>query len=276
MIIFGHRGAPGYPRRAENTRGSFRKALQFGATGLEFDVRRCGDGRLVVIHDDTINRTTNGRGRVRSLSYEVMSRYDAGFGEPIPLLTDVLDEFGSQCLLNIELKDPGIAADVKALVLERRLERHVIVSAFEWEELRPLAPEVPIALLTSKLENLISRACELGASAIHPRRDTVTGTLITAAHEAKLRVHVWTVNEPAEITRFRDLGIDGIFTDFPERVGGPAIDPSGRPRSGVPTRSASATARSPRKWSGRAKREPGRASIKERPDASKRCSTSAS
>src|SRR5262245_17217439 len=129
MIIFGHRGAPGYPRRCENTMGSFRKALQFGATGLEFDVRRCGDGRLVVIHDDTIDRTTNGKGRVGHLSYEELRRFDAGLGEPVPLLTDVLDEFGSQCLLNIELKDNRIASDVKTLVLERRLEQQVIVSS---------------------------------------------------------------------------------------------------------------------------------------------------
>ena len=197
--------------------GSFKKALQCGANGLEFDVRRCGDGRLVVIHDDTIDRTTNGKGRVGNLSYEQLRQFDAGFGEPIPLLTDVLDQFGTRCLLNIELKDFGIASDVKNLVLERRLEGHVIVSAFEWEELSPLVPEIPIALLSSKLENLIAGAGLLGARAIHPRRDLVTGTLIAAAREAKLRIHVWTVNDPAEINRFRGLAVDGIFTDFPER-----------------------------------------------------------
>src|SRR5213078_4038508 len=98
MIIFGHRGAPGYPRRGENTVASFRKALQCGATGLEFDVRRCGDGRLVVIHDDTIDRTTNGSGRVAGLSYEQLRQFDASDGESIPLLADVLDQFGTQCL----------------------------------------------------------------------------------------------------------------------------------------------------------------------------------
>lgn len=196
---------------------SFKKALRYGATGLEFDVRRCGDGRLVVIHDDTIDRTTNGRGLVGNLSYEELRQFDAGSGERIPLLADVLDEFGARCLLNIELKDPSIAADVKNLVLERRLERHVIVSAFEWRELKPLGPEIPIGLLSSKLENLISAAREFGAAAIHPRRDLVTGTLITAAHDAKLQIYVWTVNDPAEISHFRELEVDGIFTDFPER-----------------------------------------------------------
>jgi glycerophosphoryl diester phosphodiesterase len=220
MIIFGHRGAPGYPRYAENTCASFRKALKFGATGLEFDARRCGDGRLVVIHDETVDRTTNGRGRVRKLPYELLRQLDAGFGEPIPLLTDVLDEFGPQCLLNIELKDFGIASDVRSLVLERQLAGRVIVSAFEWEELRPLVPEIPIALLSSRSGNLVSSAQLFGAAAIHPRKDMVSPALIDRTHQAKLRIHVWTVNEAAEISRFRDQGVDGIFTDFPERCSG--------------------------------------------------------
>ena len=218
MIIFGHRGAPGFPRRGENTIASFRKALQCGATGLEFDVRRCGDGRLVVIHDETIDRTTNGRGRVAGLSYEQLRQFDAGGGEAIPLLADVLDQFGAKCLLNIELKDAGIALEVKKLVLERGLEQNVIVSAFEWTELRLLTPEVPLALLSSKLGNLIEAAREMGAAAIHPRRDLVTAALIASARDAKLRVHVWTVNDPSEISHFRDLGVDGIFTDCPVGV----------------------------------------------------------
>ena len=222
MIIFGHRGAPGYPRYGENTMSSFNKALRSGANGLEFDVRRCRDGRIVVIHDETIDRTTNGTGRVADLSYDELKRFDAGFGDPIPLLSDVLDEFGTQCLLNIELKEPNMAAAVKTLILERRLERNVIVSDFQWEELTAFAPEIPIALLSSQLENLISAARRMGATAIHPRRDLVTPSLVPAAREAKLRVHVWTVNGAEEISRLRNLGVDGIFTDFPERCSMPA------------------------------------------------------
>ncbi len=198
--------------------GSFARALQQGATGLEFDVRRCGDGRLVVIHDETIDRTTNGRGRVGKLSYEELKRFDAGCGETIPLLSDVLDRFGSQCVLNIELKDAGIARDVGKLVIEKNLNGSVIVSAFDWNELEPLSGEVAIALLSTKPANLIPAARDLSAAAIHPRCDLVTTSLLTAAREAGLKVHVWTVNEPSEILFFRELGIDGIFTDFPEKA----------------------------------------------------------
>jgi len=198
---------------------SFRKALAAGASGLEFDVRRCGDGQIVVIHDDTIDRTTTGRGRGHDLSYDQLRRFDAGCGEPIPLLRDVLDAFGTECLLNIELKDVGIAAEVKRLLLERRLERHVIVSSFTWEELRRLPPEVPTGLLSLSAGGALPAALELRADAIHPRRDLVTPSLVAAAHEAKLRVHVWTVNDPAEVRRFEQMAVDGIFTDFPERCG---------------------------------------------------------
>jgi len=217
VIVFGHRGAPGYPRYGENTISSFNKALRSGADGLEFDVRRCRDGRIVVIHDETIDRTTNGKGRVADLSYEELRRFDAGFGEPIPLLSDVLDVFGTKCLLNIEIKEREIVDGVRKLVLEKRLEKHVIVSDFEWRELATLTPEIPIALLSSKLENLIPAARQMGATAIHPRRDLVTASLIAAARQAKLRVHIWTVNGLDEISRSRRLGVDGIFTDFPER-----------------------------------------------------------
>ena len=217
MKIFGHRGAPGYPREAENTIGSFRKALQSGADGVEFDVRRCADGRIVVIHDDTIDRTTNGKGGVADLTYEQLSRFDAGFGERFPLLTEVLEALGAQCMLNIELKDAGIANDVKKLVLERHLQSHVIVSCFDWQELAALPPELPTALLSSKLRNLVSAARELRAIAIHPRKDIVSAALIEAAREANLQINVWTVNDPAEASMFRTLGVDAIFSDFPER-----------------------------------------------------------
>lgn len=217
MIIFGHRGAPGFPRYAENTIGSFTKAIQAGATGLEFDVRRCADGQLAVIHDDTIDRTTNGRGRVADLSYEQLRKFKTENGEAVPLLSSVLEEFGGRCVLNIELKDRAIGPAVKELVLRKRLERQVLVSCFDWEELRPLRPEVPIALLTSRLPELIWRAVELRAAAIHPRHDLVTRSLIEAARETGLRLHAWTVNEPQDWLRLRELGVDGIVTDFPER-----------------------------------------------------------
>jgi len=221
MLVFGHRGAPGFPRHGENTIQSFNKALGAGADGIEFDIRRCGDGRIVIIHDETIDRTTNGKGRVSELSYDQLKTFDAGAGDRIPLLSDVLDQFGKRCVLNIEIKEPGLGSDLKDLVRAKGLEANVIVSAFDWLELESLSGSLPIALLASEPRDLIVRALDMGAVAIHPRRD-IARPLLEPARRANLRVHVWTVNEPAEIAGFRDLNVDAIFSDFPERCTTPA------------------------------------------------------
>jgi glycerophosphoryl diester phosphodiesterase len=184
---------------------------------VEFDVRRCADGRIVVIHDETIDRTTNGKGRVADLNYDQLRQFDAGFGEPVPLLTNVLDTLARQCVLNIELKDAGIADEIKKLVLERNLQQYVIVSCFDWPELQALVPQIPIALLSSTLRNLVSAAHELGATAIHPRKDITSSDLIRTAHENHLQINVWTINDPAEASAFQDMGADAIFSDCPER-----------------------------------------------------------
>jgi len=234
MQVFGHRGSPGFPRFGENTRSSFKKALAAGADGLEFDVRRCGDGTIVVTHDATIDRTTNGRGRVSSYSYDRLSRFDAGYGDPVPRLSDILDEFGKVCAINVELKETGLAGDVRSMIRERRLEANVIVSAFDddehhehngsnWFELSLLAPDLPVALLAgrAKLRRIgaalfVETAKRCGARAIHPEKSGVNSQIIDLARRAGLIVRAWTVNDAAESIRLRDLGVDAIFSDYPE------------------------------------------------------------
>jgi glycerophosphoryl diester phosphodiesterase len=233
MKIFGHRGAPGFPRYGENTIYSFRKALDEGADGFEFDVRRCGDGTIVVVHDHTVDRTTNGTGRVAELSYEQLRVLDAGHGGPIPRLADVLELFGSRCILNIELKEKGLAAGVKDLVAAAGCSHNVIVSAFDtddndaasnstWDELQLFHPEIRTALLATNftisrlgIESFIDHACRLGATAVHPQRTAPIEELLPLARSAGLAVHVWTVNEQADFARFREMGVDAVFSDFP-------------------------------------------------------------
>ncbi len=233
MRIFGHRGAPGLPRHGENTVYSFREALAKGAQGIEFDVRRCGDGTIVVIHDHTVDRTTSGDGLVAGCTYQELVAFDAGHGERIPRLADVFALFGSRCVLNVELKEQGLADDVRKLVMEARCFTNVIVSAFDaddngphsnsgWAELQGLSPEIPIALLASAakisrlgVRSFIDHAIRLGATAIHPQRTAPIEEILPMAKSAGLAVHVWTVNEPEEIDRFRSIGVDAIFTDYP-------------------------------------------------------------
>ena len=235
MQVFGHRGAPGFPRRSENTIGSFRRALEAGADGFELDVRRCADGQLVVIHDATIDRTTNGSGLVRAMTYSELRRYDAGNGEPPPLLEAVLDAFKGQCTICIELKESGLAGDVVQIVEERRMESSIVMLTFDrddghnpggpaWEELRAAKPPMGVGLLATPakverigLEGYISAALAVNA-ALHVAKESVDQSFVDRAHQAGIAVKVFTVNTPEEILHCRALGVDAIFTDFPERA----------------------------------------------------------
>jgi glycerophosphoryl diester phosphodiesterase len=228
MQVFGHRGSPGFPRFGENTRTSFRKALDAGVAGFELDVRRCKDGTLAVIHDATVDRTTNGSGAVAQFTYNELCGFDAGHGDPIPRLSDVLDEFGRRCTVYVELKESGLSREVA------RLPGPFVVCAFDaddngenstssWEELGAISSSVPTALLITRRklqrignEAFVSAAKRFGASAIHPPRDAVTRELITIAGPADLPVRVWTINDPSEAASLRQLGVAAIFSDCPE------------------------------------------------------------
>jgi glycerophosphoryl diester phosphodiesterase len=224
--VFGHRGSPGFPRHGENTIANFRRALDEGADGVEFDIRRCGDGQLVVIHDETLDRTTNGTGPVTAFAYSDIAKLDAGHGERVPLLSEVLDTFGSRCLLHIELKEIRLAEEVASMVTGRNLQNHVTVSGFRpfWEELARIRSRVPIALLASAddiqqivLDRFTRLANELGAEAIHIAKEAANEDVVRLARAAHLAVRVFTVNSPDDVRRLASLGVDGIFSDYPGR-----------------------------------------------------------
>jgi glycerophosphoryl diester phosphodiesterase len=234
--IFGHRGSPGFPRYGENTLTGFRRAIRAGADGIEFDVRRCGDGQIVVIHDSTIDRTTNGSGTVAILTYEELRQFHAGHGDSIPLLTTVLNTFRDlQCILNIELKESGLAEEV-AFMIGREMKNRIVMSTFDnedsgarasstWQELDAIGKTVSIAPLITreKLQGMgtdafIARARAMNASAIHPPRDAATADLIRSAHDAGLAVRIWTVNVPEDVVMWSNLGADAVISDFPGRA----------------------------------------------------------
>lgn len=235
MLKIGHRGAPGYPRSGENTFSSFKKALRAGARAIKLDVRRTRDGKLVVMQDRTIDRTTNGNGYVRDLTYKDLEQFNAGYGEYAPLLECVLNHFGTHCLLLIELREQGLVRDAEQLILDYDLSASVIVSAFDeddnaysdssWEELLKFSSQVPTALLATseKIRRLgekeyIKKAMWYGVSAIKPAKAATTPSLIQRAHQAGLRVYTWTVNSPRKIAHLKRMGVDGIISDFPERL----------------------------------------------------------
>ncbi len=224
MLVFAHRGASGH--EPENTLRAIRRALALGAEWVEVDVHAV-EGRLVVIHDDRLERTTNGTGRVMERPLSYLRSLDAGRGERIPLFGEVFDLLGEKAGINVELKGPGTVPIMVDFLRERvereglRLER-VIVSSLNPEYLRQcrkLDPRIRIgALFDGRLDEALSRACEIGAGSIHVPLPRVTRFFVGEAHRRGLRVHVFTVNNLEDVARMKAIGVDGIFTDYPGRI----------------------------------------------------------
>jgi glycerophosphoryl diester phosphodiesterase len=224
LFCFGHRGARGH--EPENTVRSVRRALELGADGVEVDVH-LAEGQLVVIHDATLKRTTNGHGRVAEKTFAYLRSLDAGSGEKIPVLAEIFDAVNRRAIVNIELKGAHTAAPVVALIGEYASQRgwrfdDFLVSSFDHEQLREarqLCPEIRIGALIEKAPRELAKFAEaLGAWSLHAGKRCLTPKLVADAHRRGLKVFVYTVNETEEIARMRALGADGVFSDFPERV----------------------------------------------------------
>jgi len=226
LFCFGHRGARGH--EPENTVRSVLRAMKLGADGVEVDVY-LADGQLVVIHDDTLERTTNGHGHVMEKSFTYLRTLDAGLGEKIPTLAEIFEAVNRRAIINVELKGPRTAAPVVALIAEYVNQRgwsfdDFLVSSFDHAQLREakqFCPELRLAPLITKVpRGLAQFAEELGAWSLHASKRCVTPKLVADAHQRGLKVFVYTINEPEEIAAMRALGVDGVFSDFPERVAG--------------------------------------------------------
>lgn len=224
MIIFGHRGARGL--KSENTLPSFTEGLKH-TKAIELDVYACKTGELVIIHDDTVDRTTNGHGYVIEMTFDQLRQLDAGAGAQIPTLQEVLDLATNVSLVNIELKGPGTAIPVAELIrhyVETRqwTYENFIVSSFNHVELaafKKICSEVRIAaLICGILLDLAQCATILNAYALNPSLEFISQDLVDDAHNRGLKVFVYTVNTQADLNRLKALGVDGIFTDFPDRI----------------------------------------------------------
>ena len=230
--IFAHRGSSAHA--PENTLAAFKLAIQQQADAIELDVKLTADGQVVVIHDETVDRTTNGTGRVNSLMLAELKRLDAGLkfspafqSEKIPALAEVFEAVGNQIFINVELKNFYSPTDdlpdrVVSLIKQYGLERSIIISSFNPSALiraRFLLPKVPLGLLTCVgLANvtLHSRLVRFGPLlALHPASEDVTPELIHAAHRANCRIHAYKVKQPDQMQRLFGLGVDGIFTTDP-------------------------------------------------------------
>ena len=234
-LILAHRGAS---RSApENTLAAFRLAPHLGADGIELDVQLSKDGEVVVIHDSTVDKTTDGHGRVEDLTLAELESLDAGSwyaaefaGERIPTLARVLQELGPRLVFNIELKPATLfgdrlAAEVIRLVEDAALVERVIISSFNplalWR-VRRLSPHISTGLLYAPDSPLHLRRRWLQPlarpAALHPRWDTLDGPGVAAAHRRGLAVRPWTCDDPDGLRRLIGWGVDAIITNVPDRA----------------------------------------------------------
>lgn len=231
--VWAHRG---YSSRApENTLAAFRLAAEAGAEGLELDVHRTKDGEVVVIHDETVKRTTGVKGRVKDLTLEEIRRLDAGSwfdksfaGEPIPTLSEVLELAADKNLwVNIELKNNKIPyAGLEEAVLEQvdryDWSRRTVISSFNHYSLRKVhqqRPDMDIAILY--MANLIEPwhyARHVGATSIHPYWPTTQDEVLRGCHEAGFPVRPFTVNRREEMSRLLRASVEAIITDHVTRL----------------------------------------------------------
>ena len=224
-LVIGHRGAKGH--LAENTLPSIDKALYLGVDGVEIDIFRCASGELVVFHDQTLEKLTNSSGYIEQLDLDSIKKIEVLNGFTIPTLEEVLNLINGRVLVNIELKGSNTAFLTDSLLQtyfkkETWLPDKILISSFNWEELKVfynLNKEVPIAVLTEDDPlDAIPIAKSLNAMAINPNFKLLTKGNIAKIKKAGLKIFTWTVNQPEQIDIMIDLGVDGIITDFPERV----------------------------------------------------------
>ncbi len=231
-ILLAHRGdslhAP------ENTLPAFSSALQKGADGVELDVKLTADGHVVVLHDSNVERTTDGAGRISSLTLENVRKLDAGSwfspafkGTRIPLLDEVLEIVGKDKLINIEMKNYSAPFDGLALKVCEVIKRHDIGDRIILSSFLPYNLKVTARVLPNVSRGLLAMTGALGMwarsfgfmfgdyHALHLHLSNASREQIQRAHRVRRRVHVWTVNSADDIQRLRDWGVDGIITDDP-------------------------------------------------------------
>ncbi len=217
LLKIGHRGARAY--EPENTLTSFRRAIELGVDAIELDVRKTKDNELVVIHNADVNKTTDGNGPVNSFTLEEIKKFVAEKGEHIPTLEDVLDTVGKRVKILVELKEEGTEEKVIELIRRKKLMDDVIIISFNEDVLRKvreLNDNVTLGLIYVRHKNPIQSALVLKAEYLLPLYRFTHSVNVKKAHEAGLKVIVWTINTKEEALEYKKKGVDGITTDRPD------------------------------------------------------------
>ncbi len=225
MLKIAHRGAKAY--EPENTLKAFQKALDLNSDGIELDVHLSSDGYLIVIHDETIDRTTNGKGLVNDFTLAELKSFLIDGKYQIPTLNEVFDLVNKKCFINIELKGLETAPKVVSLIEEYISEKdwkyeHFIISSFDWnmlEETSKLNPNISIGVLTEEnIDTALAFAEKIKAKAIHPDFQLLNAENVQQMQEKGFLVLPWTVNSEEDIQKVKTYQVNGIISDNPDKI----------------------------------------------------------
>lgn len=224
MLRIGHRGACGYA--PENTLASFRKALEIGVDGVELDTHPTKDGEIIVMHDETVDRTTDGTGLIREMTLDEIKKLDAGLkfkeefkGEKVPTLKEALQILKGKWV-HIEIKQQGIEDRVIEIVRSMGMAKKVCIVSFHQDSVKrakEVSPEIKTGLISEKIEDLQS-AIGLKADAFSLDHTVVDEKIVKEVHRHKLLLSVWTMNTEEELRRMVEMGADILVTDFPDKL----------------------------------------------------------
>jgi glycerophosphoryl diester phosphodiesterase len=224
MIITSHAACKGHA--PENTLAGIRAALKHKADAIEIDLHCTRDGVPVLIHDETLERTTNGSGSIAALTLRQTRKLDAGKGEHVPTLKDVLAEVSGRALMVLEIKAPNIEEAVLAVVRRAKALDYCVVHSFSpriVERIRKLEPRMPASLLTGgrgvdDQNKLFDLALSINAQGVAVNHEVITPQLVRAAHLRELRFSTWTVDTERDVRRVARADVDAITSDYPDRV----------------------------------------------------------
>ena len=225
MIRIAHRGAKAY--EPENTLVAFARAMEMHSDAIEFDVHLSADGEVIVFHDETVDRMTNGSGFVKDLSLEVLKKLKIHAQYHIPTLAETFDLVNQKCLINVELKAFETVEPVVKLIEHYVTNKgwaysQFLISSFDWtalQKVRDLHPEMPLGVLTeTNLELAIGFAEFIKAETIHPYFHLLTAENTLKMQQKGFKVFAWTVNEFEDIQKIKSYKVNGIISDFPDRL----------------------------------------------------------
>ena len=218
ILKISHRGASAY--EPENTLRAIKQALGYAVDMVEIDVRETKDGQIMVIHDETLERTTNGRGYVHQMTYNELSKLDAGKGERIPTLQEVIDLVKGRVGLVVELKGSGTTDKVARILAENNFADQTLVTSFihpAVKRIKELNPQLRTGVIFRSAPIKPSQlALDANANALFPYYKYVTTQMIEDAHGNYLTVNVWTVDTREEIEYYVRMGVDGVVTNKPD------------------------------------------------------------